>query len=79
MADCGLLTFKRLDEFKDWLTSKGWNIVETKGYYEVLRATKEGHAPLIFYEKSTARVHVTVPDGEASRLVWRFIKETRRS
>ena len=70
MANRHILSTTRINEFKTYLLSKGYNIEEPKGNYEVLRATKRGRKhPLIVYERSstvagTTLVHYTVMDRD---------------
>lgn len=70
MAVRNCLAVSKLEDFKKWLVSEGFRIVETKGYYEVLRAVKDGRRnPLIVYKRlSTVNekelVHYTVLDRD---------------
>ena len=41
MANRNTLAVSKLEDFKQWLISDDWKIVDTKGYFEVLRAVKE--------------------------------------
>ena len=43
----------KIEDFKSWLCGDGWRIEETKGMYEVVRATKEGRKPLIVYVRGS--------------------------
>ena len=50
MANRNTLSVIKLDDFKAWLVSDSWQIQVPRGFYEVLRATKEGRKhPLIVY------------------------------
>lgn len=40
MANRHTLHKNKLKAFKDWLISDGWEIEDTKGFYEILRAKK---------------------------------------
>lgn len=77
MRDRGLLTIKRLPEFSDYLVGLGWSIVETKGDYEVLRATHPKYkGALIVYKKMNAPMHYTT-HGIAMELARQFINRTK--
>lgn len=70
MANRNTLSVKKIDEFKAWLEKNGWQLQKTKGFYEVLRAVKQGRKhPLIVYyrhdtHKGTELVHYTVLDRD---------------
>ncbi len=70
MANRNTLCVTQLNDFKLWLIKDDWQIQESKGTWETLRATKQGRKnPLIVYEKlSTIRgqslVHLTVLDRD---------------
>ena len=70
MANRHTLTPTRLDEFKTYLLSNGFSIEAPKGFYEVLRASKQGRKhPLIVYKRLTSNngtqlVHLTVMDRD---------------
>lgn len=52
MANRHTLHISKLEDFKDWLIKDGWEIEESQGFYEVLRARKpERKNPLIVYKK----------------------------
>lgn len=52
MANRSTLAVSKLDDFKEWLKTDGWDIQETKGFWEVLRATKKGRKrPIIIYRQ----------------------------
>lgn len=61
MATRNLLHKIHLEEFREWLIKTGYQIHETKGFYEVLRASK-GSKRLIVYQKSDAKEHLSVRD-----------------
>lgn len=75
-----LLAVSHLDKFKNWLLDNGYQLQETKGEYEVLRATKQGQRnPLIVYKRLSTNagnqlVHLTVL-GRDLAVVRKFIKE----
>ena len=70
MANRHTLSVKRLDEFKEWLENNGWQVQETKGFYEVLRAVKENrkHPFIVYWRHDTNNgnelVHYTVLDRD---------------
>lgn len=70
MANRNTLAVSKLEDFKNWLFFEGWKIVETKGYFEVLRAVKEGRKnPLIVYKRLSTDngkelVHLSVLDRD---------------
>lgn len=70
MANRSTLAVSKLEDFKNWLISDGWKIIDTKGYFEVLRAIKEGKKnPLIVYKRLSTDngkelVHLSVLDRD---------------
>ncbi len=68
MANRNTLCVENLNDFKEWLISDGWEIQQLKGYYEVLRATKQiKKYPLIVYKRLDTNngknlVHYTIQD-----------------
>lgn len=64
MANRHLLAINKLEDFRNWLLKNGWQIEETKGKYEVLRARKSTEKlPLIVYKKDKdGLVHLSVSD-----------------
>ena len=70
MANRSTLAVSKLEDFKIWLIFEGWKIAETKGYFEVLRAVKEGRKnPLIVYKRLSTDngkelVHLSVLDRD---------------
>jgi len=65
MSQRCLLHKNKLEKFKQWLINNGWEIKDTKGFYEVLRATKEGRkTPLIVYTKANAKEYYSVMDKD---------------
>lgn len=75
MAERCLLHKNKLELFKWWLSSRGYDIQPVKGLYEVLRAKKD-HDTVIVYERNKAKEHLTVQQKDY-QLVRRFIEETR--
>lgn len=82
MANRHTLSVDSIDHFKKWLISDGWQTQEPKGYYEVLRATKEGKKhPLVVYKRHDTNggkelVHFTVADRDMG-VVRAFLKTKR--
>lgn len=75
MAERCLLHKNKLEAFKEWLIRKGYEIQDTKGFYEVLRAKKDKNTVIIF-AKDRAKEHLSVQDKDR-RLVWEFIKDNK--
>lgn len=73
MATRYLLHRNKLDEFKNYLKSKGWVIQDTKGMYEALRAVNPEvqKRPLIIYD-GKSKEHFSVDDRDFS-IVREFI------
>ena len=67
MATRYLLHRNKLDEFKNYLKSKGWVIQDTKGMYEALRAVNPEvqKRPLIIYD-GKSKEHFSVDDRDFS-------------
>ena len=66
-----------MQEFEDFLETKGYMIVATsKNPYEVLRAQKDGDT-VIVYQKKDAKEHLSTMDKDY-RLVREFIKSQRK-
>lgn len=82
MANRHILSTTRLKEFETYLLSIGYTIEAPKGFYEVLRATKEDRKhPLIVYRRlannaGTPLVHLTVVGRDAS-VVRNFLRSTK--
>ena len=81
MANRNTLAVSKLENFKQWLIKYGWEIQETKGCWEVLRATKQGKKyPLIIYRKCKTNggseniVHLSVLDRDMG-VISAFLKE----
>lgn len=70
-----LLHKNKLELFANWLKDNGYNVVETKGIYEVLRATKDKETVIIF-TRDNAKEHYTV-QGKDYALVKQFIRECK--
>lgn len=77
MAIRNILHISKLQEFENFLETKGYMIVATsKNPYEVLRAQKDGDT-VIVYQKKDAKEHLSTMDKDY-RLVLEFIKEQRK-
>ena len=76
MATRNILHISKLQEFEDFLETKGYMIVATsKNPYEVLRAQKDGDT-VIVYQKKDAKEHLSTMDKDY-HLVREFIKSQR--
>lgn len=79
MANRHTLHIRKLEDFKEWLVKDGWEIEETKGIYEVLRARKQGRKnPLIVYTKADAKEHLSVMDRD-SGVVGAFLRDCNKA
>ena len=67
MALRNRLHINKIEDFKSWLVQDGWELVDVKGYYEVLRA-KKAKRTLIVYKKLDAKEHVSVQDKDSGVL-----------
>ena len=76
MAERCLLHQNKLDLFKDWLRTKGYEIQQPKSIYEVLRA-KTDNDTIIIFKKGRAKEHLTVQQKDY-KLVRQFINETKK-
>ena len=77
MATRNILHISKLQEFEDFLETKGYMIVATsKNPYEVLRAQKDGDT-VIVYQKKDAKEHLSTMDKDY-HLVREFIKGQRK-
>lgn len=75
MAERCLLHKNKLEHFKWWLSSRGYDIQPVKGLYEVLRA-KKGRDTVIVFHRNETKEHLTVQQKDY-HLVKQFIQETR--
>ena len=75
MAERCLLHKNKLYMFERWLSSKGYEIQDTKSVSEVLRATKDKETVVIF-QKNNAKEHFTVQQKDYL-LVRQFIKQAK--
>ena len=77
MATRNILHISKLQEFEDFLETKGYMIVATsKNLYEVLRAQKDGDT-VVVYQKKDAKEHLSTMDKDY-HLVREFIKGKRK-
>ena len=77
VATRNILHVSKLQEFEDFLETKGYMIVETsKNPYEVLRAQKDGDT-VIIYKKKDAKEHLSTMDKDY-HLMREFIKSQRK-
>lgn len=82
MANRHTLSVNRLDEFKEWLENNGWQVQETKGFYEALRAVnKINGTPLIVYKRHSTNngkdlVHYTICDKDI-RVIKQFLRSDK--
>jgi len=78
MANRSLLHKSKIEDFKSWLKEDGWQIEQTKGIYEVVRATKGTRKPLIVYTRDNkGKDHITVQDRDVP-VVRAYIRDRRR-
>ena len=78
MATRNILHIGKLQEFENFLESKGYMIVATsKNPYEVLRAQKDGDT-VIVYQKKDAQELLSTMDKDY-RLVREFIKSQKKT
>ena len=65
MANRHTLAIRELENFKAWLQSKGWQIEQTKGCYEVLRAKHDKYKyPLLVHKKDNAKEHLSIDERQ---------------
>lgn len=76
MAMRNLLHQSKLGAFERWLENDGWTICAVKGFYEVLRAKKNGRY-LLVYRKLDAKEHYSVMDADCG-IVRKFLAAERR-
>jgi len=68
MANRSTLAFTKLEDFKAWLISNGCELLDPKGFYEVIRwksNVKNESMPIIF-RKSDAKMHFSCNEVAAS-------------
>lgn len=75
MAQRCLLHISKLEAFSEWLEKDGWQICDTKGFYEVLRAKKEKRW-LIVYRKLDVKEHYSILDKDYG-IVRSFLKSQK--
>ena len=74
MAVRSMLHHSHIEPLKKWLINDGWIIQNPKGFYEVLRATKDGKRPLIIYTKLNAKEHYSIDERDMS-IIRAFIRD----
>lgn len=77
MTDRSSLHINKIVPFTIWLRKKGWQIVSTKGDYEVFRAKKDGEDTLIVFTRCDVREHVSLFQM-AEKLFWKWKGERRK-
>lgn len=83
MADRCTLAVSKLEDFKEWLKTDGWEFQELKGYWEVLRATKKGKKrPLIVWRRTDTNaggplVHYTLDDRDYG-IIRAYLKDRKK-
>lgn len=76
MATRNILHISKLQEFEDFLETKGYMILATsKNPFEVLRAQKDGDT-VIVYQKKDTKEHLSTMDKDY-HLMREFIKRQR--
>lgn len=79
MADRHTLHRGELENFKQWLVDNGWDILPTKGNYEVLRARRyDWPRPLLVHERAGAGDHYSI-DERDMRFYRTYFNQKRRS
>ena len=74
MAVRSMLHHSHIEPLKKWLINDGWIIQNPKGFYEVLRATKDGKRPLIIYTRLNAKEHYSIDERDMS-IIRAFIRD----
>lgn len=76
MATRNILHISKLQEFEDFLETKGYMILATsKNPFEVLRAQKDGDTVIVYHKKDT-KEHLSTMDKDY-HLMREFIKRQR--
>lgn len=76
MANRHTLHINAIDDFKEWLTRDGWELKPTKGFYEVIRATKGKRTFLAFKRLKDNLQHLSTADKDAG-IVRAYLKDKR--
>lgn len=67
-----------LDNFKKWLVAHGWDILPTKGAFEVLRARRyDWPRPLLVHERIDHGDHYSIDERDL-RIYRAYFNEKRR-
>lgn len=77
MSDRGRLSMNKLYEFKLFLIDKGFDILPSKGVYEVLRVSKDGNKVLFHKRDKSNHATASFKDG-GSALISKFLRRGRR-
>lgn len=72
MRNRNLLHHTKVNDFLEFVKSKGYEIHETKGYYEAFRIKKNGK--FVIGHKRYRSDHVTI-HGQCLFLIYEFIKD----
>lgn len=75
MTRRNLLHVSKLNQFKEYVVSIGYELQETKGIYEVLRATSKTDC-IIIYKKQESKEHLSVMQKDVL-LVLKFLNKSR--
>lgn len=82
MANRNTLSINKLEMFRQWLKLNDWQLQETKGVYEALRAVKKDRKyPLIVYWRHDTNngnelVHYTVLDRDMG-IIRQFLRSEK--
>ena len=71
-----MLHKSKLNEFREWLESIGWEREEEKSCYEALRMRHSDQGVLLVYEKDDSIEHYTT-HGIGYRLVHTWLRERK--
>lgn len=78
MANRNLLHRSKIEDFKRWLQADGWQLEDTKGIYELVRATKGDRKPLIVYTRDNkGSEHISVQSRDEA-VVRAYIRDRKR-
>lgn len=77
MANRHKLHISHTEEFKNWLITKGWEILPlSDNSFEVIRAVKRYERYLVIYRRANAKEHLSYADKDAD-IVGQFLRERR--
>ena len=66
----------KLADFRVWLEARGWKDEPTKDFYEVLRMSWPGEAPLLVHRKNELKEHYTTW-GISETLMGQWLREKK--